>query len=137
MIQPATHNIAAQRWSPFKYTVDLVGYDFTGGTFAMDVRSYRDAPGSALISLANATAGLQGISVAVVTTEGVPTSTLTIQIDESTLEALQPFTVTSGVPNRKAGSDLILTYDIHLTGAGFIKSRWFQGSFTIAAGVTQ
>lgn len=137
MIEPTTHNITVPRWVPVLLTIDVEAFDYTGGTFAMQVRSYKDAPGAALISLVNATAGLQGISVVVTTTLGIPTSTFTVQIDEATIEALLPFAVTSGVPNRKPGSDLALVYDLHLTGTDLPKSRWLEGAFTITAGATQ
>ncbi len=132
MIEPTTHNLRVQRNAPALITVDLVGYDFTGGTFAMQVRAYRGASGSALISLTNQTAGTQGISVAVVTTGGVPTSTLTIQIDESTIDALLP----ASTNGQKAGTDVELVYDLVLTGGGFAKSRWLEGTFTIHEGAT-
>lgn len=132
MIEPTTLNLRVQRNAPWLMTMAIEGYDFTGGTFAMQVRAYRGAAGSALIGLTNQTAGTQGISVAVVTTGGVPTSTLTFQIDEATIDALLP----ASTNGQKAGTDVELFHDIVLTGGGLGKSRWFEGAFTIHEGVT-
>lgn len=131
--------LVAHRWSPYVETpIAFEGYDYSAATFAMDLRLYRDAPGAALVSIAGATAGSQGISCAVtVDADDVPTSWLTIQYDEATLEALSPFAVTSGVPNRTPGSDLVLYHDLHITGGGHVKRRRAEGTFTIKAGVTQ
>jgi hypothetical protein len=129
-MQPGTLPLRAQRWTPFVYTIDFVGQDFTGATFAMDVRLRPDAPGSALIALAGASAPTQGISVTVATVSGVPTSSVEIRISEATLEGVL---LNAG----KAGADVVLAWDIHITFGGGLKTRWLQGSFTIEPGVTQ
>lgn len=129
-MQPGTLHLQAQRWTPFVHTTDFVGQDFTGATFAMQVRLRRDAPGAALITLGNATAPNEGISVSVSTVSGVPTSTMEIRIAEATLE---PILLNAG----KAGADVVLAWDIHITFGGGLKTRWLQGSFTIEAGVMQ
>lgn len=133
MIVPGIANLRVNRWTPNIITIDLVGYDLTGGTFAAHVRQYRDATGSPIVALANASAGSQGISVSVVTTGGIPTSTLTLQYDEATIEGVLAYPG-SGV---KAGSDVTVYYDLHVTGGGLPKTRLVEGTFTIAAGVTQ
>lgn len=138
MLQTATVDLTANRWEPFVDPTDFEGYDYSAATFAMQVRLYRDAPGDPLISLTNATAGSQGVSVSVATDDDdQPISTVTIQIDEATLEAVLPFAVTSGSPNRKAGTDLELYYDLQITGGGHTKLRRMEGTFTIKAGVTR
>lgn len=136
---PATLDLRAQRWAPYVETpFAFEGLDFSAATFALQVRRYRDAPGDPLISIAGAAVGSEGISCVVTTDEDdVPTSWLTVQIDEATLEAVDPFTVTDGVPNRKAGTDASLFYDLQITGGGYAKRRWVQGAFTIEAGVVQ
>jgi len=134
MIHPGTRDLVAQRFTPFIHAIDFIGYDFTGATFKMEVRQYRDQAGAALISLIGASAGSEGISVSVATDDdGIPTSTVTIQIDEATLEAVLPYP-DSGV---KAGSDVALVWDIHITPSGGTKTRWLQGAFILAAGATQ
>lgn len=129
---PGTLDLRVQRWTPFTYAIAFP-FDFTGATMAMHVRSYRDAPGSPLINLQNATAPAQGLSVSVATVGGVTTSTVQIRIDETTIEALLPFPA-SGV---RAGEDVPLVWDIHITGGGFAKSRWIEGAFIIKSGATQ
>lgn len=130
MIIPGQLDLAAQRWTPFVYVIDFVGFDFTAATFAMDVRLYRDAPGAALVSLTNAASNAQGLSVSVTTEESVDTSALQIRINETTIEGLL-------LGSAGAGKDVVLVYDIHITGGGLEKTRWVEGSFTIRAGATQ
>lgn len=121
--------VVVNRWQPNKVVVDFVGYDFTGATFKSQVRAYRDAPDPALITLENATAGSQGVSVAVVTTDGIPTSTVTLQYDEATIEGL-PFT------NPK-GTDLELAWDLTIDPTSGDKLRWLEGPFIVHGGSTQ
>lgn len=132
----ATSPMTAERWTPFLDTVEVEGLDMAGGTFAMQVRLYKDAPGDPLLSLSNATAGTQGLSVTSSEIDDVPVSVITVQIDEATIEAILPFAVTDGSPNRRAGSDLVLAYDLIATATGFPKQRLIEGDFTIKAGVT-
>lgn len=96
----------------------------------MQVRQNPDEPsGSALISLSGASAGTQGVSVSVSVDAGVSTSLLTIQIDKATINA---------VPRAgKVGNDVTLFYDLKITGGGLPETRWFEGTFTVEAGVTQ
>lgn len=129
--------LAPKRWQPNKWTIDFEGQDFTGATVALQVRLYRDAPGDPLLSLSNATSPAEGISVSVATTEGVPTSSVEIRVNETTIEGLLPFAVASGVPNREPGKDVALVWDLHITFTGSPKHRWLEGPFTIIAGVTQ
>jgi len=129
MITPGTFDVFALRWQPFKLTLAFPGYDFTGATFKSEVRSYRDAPDPALISLANASSPSQGISVTVASVSGVPTSTVELRIDETTLEGL-PF------PNPR-GPDLEAVWDLVITPSGGTKVRWVEGKFTVHGGSTQ
>lgn len=67
----------------------------------------------------------------------MPTSVIAIQIDETTLDAIQPFAITDGVPIRPtAKPDLVLAYDLKATATGFPKQRVCEGPFTIIEGVT-
>jgi len=129
---PGTLNITAYRNVPFKEAIRFVGLDFSGGTFALQVRLRPGTAGDALISLTNQTAGTQGLSVAVTEEDGTDVSTLTIQIDEATIDALLP----AASNGQKAGTDVALFYDLIITATGLPKSRWLEGSFTIAEGVT-
>jgi len=129
---PGTLNLTAQRNVPFLEAIRFVGLDFTGGTFALQVRLLPGTAGSALIGLTNQTAGTQGLSVAVTVESSINVSTLTIQIDEATIDALLP----ASTNGQKAGTDVVLYYDLVITGGGIGKTRWLEGSFTIAEGVT-
>lgn len=129
---PGTLNITVLRNVPFLDTIRFVGLDFTGATFAMQVRLRRGAAGDPLLSLTGATAGSQGLSNVLTEEDGIDVSTVTIQIDEATVDALLPAT-TNGLP---AGSDVVLYYDLVIDGGGVGKQRWVEGTFTIHEGVT-
>lgn len=128
---PVNVPLRVSRYAPFvEAPFAIRGLDMSAATFAMHVRQNRDeATGTALITLAGATAGTQGISVSVVTVDAVDTSILTVQIDKATINAIPK----AG----KAGQDVVLVYDLKITGGGLPETRWFEGSFTIAAGSTQ
>jgi hypothetical protein len=129
---PGTLPITVYRNVPYVEAIRFVGFDFTGGTFALQVRALPGTAGSALIGLTNQTAGTQGLSVVVTEESSVDVSTLTIQIDESTIDALLP----ASTNGQKAGTDVVLYYDLIITATGLTKSRWLEGTFTIAEGVT-
>ena len=126
-MKPAVGDLDAYRWQPFNETIPFQGVDLSGAPFAMQVRSYRDAPDPFLVSLGNTDSG-EGISVSVSTVDSYPTSNVNIQIDETTLEALA-FTT-------PRGGDLTLYYDL-VIGAGVAKRRWLEGKFIVHAGATQ
>ncbi|MBU2233198.1 MAG: hypothetical protein KKG69_18180 [Alphaproteobacteria bacterium] len=131
MITPGRLDLTVQRWSPFDYTIQLpVGIDFTGATAAMQARLYRDAPGEPILSLVNASSAGQGLSFTTETTDDIATSFLRIRINETTAEAIL---LNAG----KAGADVVLAYDIHITGGGFAKTRWYEGALIVRAGATQ
>ncbi|WP_295228049.1 hypothetical protein [uncultured Brevundimonas sp.] len=131
MITPGRLDLTVQRWTPFDYTIQLpVGIDFTGATAAMQARLYRDAPGDPILSLVNASSAGQGLSFTTVTTQGVATSSLRIRINETTAEAIL---LNAGKP----GDDIKLVFDIHITGGGFAKTRWYEGALILRAGATQ
>lgn len=137
MITPGNLPLVMQRWTPFDYSIQLpVGLDFTGATAAMQVRQRPDQPGSALIDLVNASSAGQGLSFTHVTDEDdIVTSTLRIRINETTGEAIL---LNAGkAPTATKREDAVLTYDIHITGGGFAKTRWYEGTFTLRGGSTQ
>jgi hypothetical protein len=133
-IKPAQVALEAQRWTPFVDVTAFEGFDFSAATFALQIRQYRDAPGDPLVSLVNAAANAQGVSVTVATVEidGVDTlvSSVQIRINETTLEALL-------LNAAGAGKDIPLVYDLHITTTGLGKIRWMEGAFVIKAGATQ
>lgn len=130
---PGSYDITVQRNAPFlPDTLDFEGYDFTAATFALQVRSNRGASGAALLSLTGQTAGIEGLSVTTSVTEGVTTSHVQIQINEATIDALLP----ASSNGQKLGTDVVLYYDLVITGGGVGKVRWLEGRFTIHEGVT-
>lgn len=129
---PGTLPLVAQRNAPFFYSIEFVGYDFSAATLAAQVRQYRGQTGTALLPLTKQTAGTQGISVTVVTTLGVPTSTLLYQIDEANIDACLPFPANG----QKAGTDVELVHDLIITGGGLNKTRMLEGPFIIREGAT-
>lgn len=133
-LTPGRMDIRANRWTPLIFAFEMPGYDFSAAAFAQHVRLRRDTPGAALITLANAAAGTQGLSATVAfDDDGIPTTTVTIRIDEATIEALLPFPA-NGLPADEP--DVSLVHDIHITPNGGIKARWVEGAFTIFAGAT-
>ena len=125
--------LIADRWTPYVYTPRVEYHDYTGATLAMHIRQNWDATGTALLALANASAGSQGLSIATVTVDGRTHTDITIQIDETTLEGLMPPTTSGAAP----GSDVALVYDLHVTPSGGTKFVLVRGAFTIIAGATQ
>ena len=129
---PVVEDLYAYRWTPFLELFPIEGIDLTGATLAMEVRPYRDAPGSALITLAPAVSSAEGLSLSVATAGGIPTTTIAVRINETTIEALLPFPA-SGV---EPGANVSLVYDMHITATGLGKRRWFEGAFIVVPGVT-
>lgn len=129
MITPATVNLRAYRWAPYIEPLVFEGVDFTGATMSMQIRLYRDAPTS-LVSLVPAADGQQGLFLSVGSETGALASTIKVRVNKETLNALL---LNAGRP----GEDVVLFWDIVISGGGFIESRWLQGTFTIEPGVTQ
>lgn len=131
--KPGRVNWRAHRWAPFAEKIGVRGTDLSGATLRMQLRLYRDAPGPALVDLVNAHPNGQGLSVAVETQDGVPTSTIQIRVNETTIEQLLPYPASGAEP----GAEVALVWDMLVSGAGFAKARWFEGAFTIVPGATQ
>lgn len=125
-----TRDLVANRWEPFVHTIDFVGFDWSAANFIAQVRMTRDATGSALVDLSTVgSVGTEGITVVeVVMTAGVPTTTVSMRINEATMEALPA----AG----EVGDDIVLYWDMQVTPSGGVKARWLEGTFTVHAGVT-
>lgn len=126
--------LAAGRWVPFVYDIDIVGIDLTDAEFAMQVHDSKDRTvGSPRASLVTQATDVEGIRLTgVATTDGVPTSAIRIRINEATMEAMD-------VANDAAisGDDGKAYWDMHITPDGGDKFLAFAGTFKIQAGVTQ
>ena len=131
MITPGRLDLVVQRWTPFVYLLEFAGLNFTDvSAMSMHIRLFRDAPGSPLVALTSASPSDEGLSFEVAAVDGVAISTVQIRINETTIEGLL---LNAG----KAGADIVLRYDLHVTGAGYPKTRWVEGDFTIRPGATQ
>lgn len=148
--------LEADRWSAFDGELSCVGFDFTGATFAMQVRVTEDAGGDPLIDLGTtgtstdegvylAYAGIDTIAnhIAAGRLDEVPEgyestdseylSSVTIHIDETTMESLFfPEEVSDG----ERGDDLNLAWGLHVTTGG-VKKRRASGLFVVAAGAME
>lgn len=129
MIQPAPLPLTGNRWTPFVQDIAVTGVDLTGATFRAQLRLQPGTPGDPLVDLQNATAGSEGVSVQVATVDSTTTSTITLRINETTMEGLPE-------PDSPA-DDLALWWDIQVTRSGYSKAVWFRGPFTVLPGVTQ
>lgn len=129
-MQTGRRDLKANRWEPFVHTIDFEGVDWTGATFLMQVRATRDAGGAALVDLATVgSVGTEGVAIiGVTTTDGVPTTSISIRVNEATME---------GLPEPGAlGDDIDLYWDMQVTPSGGTKQRALEGKFTVKAGVT-
>ena len=113
--------LQANRWVPFAYSIDFVGFDFTGAVFKAQVRDRKDGG----FVRADMTVSLASVTTA----EGVPTSTVSLAIDEATMEAMNAAT--------EVGDDAKIWWDLHVTPSGETKFVALEGPFTVKAGVTE
>lgn len=130
-------DIPAFKRVPFDDDVAIIAENLTGATFAMHIRAHPGDTGTALVSLANAAAPSQGVSVtynaAYQYQDGAelitaPASLIRICIDEATLEGLS-----LGTPYDEP---VELFYDLHTTPSGGTKRVQFGGKFLLYPGVT-
>lgn len=128
MIEAGTWNIRANRWTPFVETVTCEAMDLTGATLDMQIRLLPTSSGSPLVDLSPAAPGSEGLSLAVDDSGLVTTSTITIRINEATMEPL--------LYDPEREGDAELWYDLHVTPAGGDKYVLIRGTFTIVDGAT-
>lgn len=114
----------------------LLGLDWSAATFAMQIRAAPGDTGPALVSLANATAGSQGISAAYdadyvhpTTGAAVGATIIRPQIDKATMEGLP---VNADDP----AQPVVLYHDIHVTLGALPEFIFRSGKFTVQPGVT-
>lgn len=121
MFPTANYDIYASRYAPHSDYIDVVGYNFTGATFKMQVR---DRPNGGTIRA-------DIVPTVVVTTEdAIDTSRVSWTIPELTMEAM-PF---AADPEK----DHTLYYDLHIDPSGAdAKFVAWRGKFVVEAGVTE
>lgn len=115
--------------------IPVIGVDWSGATFKMELRNEPGDTGTAIVSLTNASAGAEGISATYdasyahpETGEEVGATIIRPQINETTLEALDLAA--------KPANGLPLHYDLHVDASGLGKFVLVAGTFTIKPGVT-
>lgn len=154
MDSPASVDWKADRYVPFIESIVFIDEDFTGASFAMQVRDRRDG-GARRADLSTVTsAAAEGVrliyagtdtlanhvtaerlsqedadSLPYASTDNVLLSELGLRINETTMEAM-PFAT-------EIGDDKKLFYDIQITPSGGVKEVYARGVFTVRAGVTQ
>jgi hypothetical protein len=143
-IIPGNVEFPLYRWAgpgQNRLTLDFVGYDFSGATFGVQFREYRDQPGAPLLSITNASANSEGVSVSVSqkqindgnSTYTATVSTIIIQLNETTVEGMIP----PGSNGAPVGDKVTVVYDLQIISTGLGKVRWVEGNAPIYAGVTQ
>ena len=130
MDQTARLPLGGRRWQRYEKTLRFTGVDLTGADMRLQVRLYRNAPGTPVIDLLTVTNGnAQGIRlISVDEVDGRSVSTVGIIINETTME---------GTPYMgEAGADSVFAYDLQINPAGGFKQVWAEGEFWVLAAVT-
>lgn len=153
MEKPGPKDIHADRHVPCFRRLGFIGFDFTGASFAAQVRLKPETAGAALIDLSTtASPTAQGLRLDYASEDTVENhiiagrlssiprdltlatpvflSIVAIQILEATMEGLPAAPATD--PSR----DIVLAWDLHITPSGGIKDKYVGGDFIVRAGVT-
>lgn len=142
---PASLDIRADRSCPFRRDVPVVGYDFTGAAFVMQIRAVPDAPDPALVNLTTQTTDIQGVRLIYAgfdtvanhiaagripeappgyeLTDSVTMSLLGLRIDKTVMKALSPPFV--------VGDTAELAWSLHITPSGGFEDRYAGGKFIV------
>ena len=139
MITPGSYALPAYRYADGPYTFLFKGIDLTGCDLLMEWRLYKGALGDPLASFTNAASpGAEGFEIDVETVAGVPQSTVTLWIDEATINAVLPFAVTGGTPNRTPpGADVTVKHDLRATFTDGVIRRLIEGPVLLLEGVSK
>lgn len=128
--------VAVSKRVPWVEDLAVEGPDYSAGTFKLELRQDPGDTGTALVTLNNAAAGVEGISATYNTAYADPETAQTFaatvfvfRINEATMEGLAIAT-----PTR---NPVILHYDLHITPVGGTKFVLCYGSFTYQPGVVQ
>lgn len=130
MIVPGRLDLVAFRFTPFVTPLVITGIDLTGAAFAAQVRD-RWNGGALRVDLTTVgSVATEGITLVSATTiAGVSYSTLSLRIDEATMEAMPEAPEFDG--------DLELVWDMHITPLGGVKAVYLSGKFSVLAGSTE
>lgn len=133
-MKPVIVNLRAYREAPFVEAAFAVkGMDLSAASFVFQARAQRGVGGTPPIDLATASAGSEGVSCEVITVDGVIWSVLTVQIDKATINATLPYP-DNGL---KAGTDVVLDYDLKVDDWPLPETRLFEGTLTIHEAAAQ
>lgn len=120
---------------PWVEALPVEGPDYTGGTYALQIRQKPGDTGTPMVSLTKQAAGLQGISctynasyIDPETAQVFPASVFLFQIDEVAMEALA-----TGTPTDQP---VVCHYDLQITPVSGPKFVLCYGKFTYMPGVT-
>lgn len=130
LFPPAPYDIKAGRFVVHEDYLDFVGFDFTGATFAMQVRD-RPNGGALRADLSTVTtAAAEGVRLDSVTTvDGITTSRVAWRINKATMKAM-PLAADPEADN-------LIHYDLKISPAGETEYVAAEGTFTIKNGVTE
>lgn len=128
--------LACSKRVPFVAQFVLEGPNYSAATFRMQVRYLQGDTGTPIISLANAGAGLQGISASYNAAYTHPTTgrvfaatVITVTISKATMTTLAASSPTSG--------SVVTRYDMIIEpGVGVSEIMPFRGKFIYDPGVT-
>lgn len=115
------------RSNPLVETITIDGVDLTGATIRLEVRDRRDG-GTLRAALDTVTtSAAEGVRISVATVSGRPMTTLTIRINQTTMNAMP------AAP--EPGADVTIAWGMHITPTGELKFMAFDGPFLIKASV--
>lgn len=161
MESPAMIDWRGDRYVPFVRTLSFVGHDWTGATFAMQVRDRRDG-GSLRADLATVAASpsAEGVALLYGGTDTVANHVAAGRLTSAIYSTRNPQTGADYVAGdsvavsqvrirideatmeampfgSEVGTDRELYWDLHVTPFGGVKDLYARGSFTVRAGVTE
>lgn len=129
--------LEANRWEPFVRRIRFEGLDLTGATFLAEFRDRKDGgflraslatvmdvddEGITLVSVNNEDVDFGGD----IGTVNVPVTTISMRIDEATMEAMDVAT--------EPGDDGSIWWDMQITPSGGDKYRAIESAFMVMAG---
>lgn len=165
MEQPARVDINADRWVACIRYLSFIGIDFTGATFAAQVRQVPDAGGSPLVDLATTTnSSAEGVKLFYAGSATIAAHIAAGRLEEIP-DAINPATgvdyasgdtvtlswvririnetTMEGLPypdqvgQGERGDNVKLAWDMHATPSGGTKDKYVGGDLVVRAGATE